>query len=121
MTEIRLDGEWFLKRIEAIEGELNAIRREAAMGAAPSSTVTGIDLDQIEWKLRGSEPADPDDPWAWAFAYDQDGAVLDETQALVKVLKRDGKALIDEYELTLSGKDKTLLSRKKLKNQGRGR
>jgi len=121
MTEIRLDGEWLLKRIETIESELNAIRREADMGAAPASEVTDIDLTKIEWKLRGSEPADPGDPWAWAFAYDQNGDILDETQALVGVLKRDGKALIDGYELTLSGKDKTLLSRKKLKPQGRGR
>jgi len=115
MPELRLDGESLLKQIEIIEAHLNEIRRMSAMGSAPAPSVQGIDLTKIEWKGKGSVPASTGDPWAWAFAYDQDGVYKPESKALVQRIEQYGKVEMDGYEMTLSGRDKRLLNRKKLK------
>ena len=115
MVEIRLDGEKLLRSIEAIEEQLNEIRRMSAMGSAPAPSVQGIDLTKIEWKGRGSVPASAGDPWAWAFAYEQDGSYKDESKALVQRIEQYGKVEMDGYEMTLSGRDNRLLNRKKQK------
>ena len=115
MVEIRLDGESLLKRIEAIEEQLNEIRRMSAMGSAPAPSVQGIDLTKIEWKGKGSVPASTGDPWAWAFAYNVDGDYIDKSRALVMAIEQNGKVTMDGYEMTLSGRDNRLLNRKKQK------
>jgi len=121
VTEIRLDGEKLLKHIETIEGELNQIRREAAMGSAPSPSVQGIDLTQIEWKGKNSVPASAGDNWAWDFAYEEDGEYKPESRTLVQAIEQYGEVVMDGYKMTLSGRDKSLISRKKAKSKGRGR
>jgi len=126
MPEIRLDGEKLLRHILIIEGELNEIRREAAMGApkassAPAPRIQGVDLTQIEWKGKGSVPVDTGAPWAWAFAYDYDGDYIPESRTLVQRIEQYGPVEIDGYEMTLSGRDKNLLNRKKIKPKDRGR
>ena len=118
---VTMDGEWLLAQVQQIEYILDGIRSVAADGVFTTPEAAGIDLTQIEWKLRGSEPASAGDPWAWAFAYNQDGETLLVTDALVKTIEQHGKALIDGYEITLGGRDENLLNRKKLKLQGRGR
>jgi len=115
MPEIRLDGERLLMHIEIIEAELNHIRREAAMSRAPAPSVQGIDLTKIKWKGKGSVPASVGDPWAWAFAYDQGGGYVDESETLVKAIEQYGEVVMDGYEMTLSGRDNRLLNRKKQK------
>jgi len=137
MVEIRLDGERLLKHLLGIEAHLNEIRRMSAMGSAPAQktyeeleaqakkefervmapapSVQGIDLTKIEWKGKGSVPASTGDPWAWAFAYEQDGSYKDESKALVQRIEQYGKVEMDGYEMTLSGRDNRLLNRKKQK------
>lgn len=118
MVEIRLDGDKLLRCITRIERELNEIRREAALGAAASPSVQGIDLTKIEWKGKGSEPASAGDSWAWAFGYNEDGSYKPESAALVAAIEMAGKVVADGYVMTLSGRDKRLLNRKKLKREG---
>ena len=120
-STVTMDGEELLARIQQIEYILDEIRSAAADGVFTTPVTAGIDLTQINWLKKGSLPADPGDPWAWAFAYDEDSDILPETDALVSVIERDGKALIDGYEITLSGRDNNLLSRKKAKPRGQGR
>ena len=115
MVEIRLDGEKLLKHIETIEGELNEIRRDAAMYRAPAPRVQGIDLTQIEWKGKGSMLVGAGAEWAWAFGYDQNGEYWPESEALVRALEQSGKVEMDGYVMTLSGRDKRLINRKKQK------
>ena len=115
MPEIRLDGERLLKHIKEIETALNEIRRMSAMGAAPLSSPQGIDLTQIDWRDRNSDEVDASEPWSWAFGYNQDGTYKDESETLVKAIERDGEVVMDGFEMTLGGRDKRLLNRKKLK------
>jgi len=115
MVEVRLDGEKLLASIEAIERELNAIRREAALGAAPAPSVQGIDLTQIDWRTKDNEEASLGDEWCWAFAYNRDGSYKDESKELVQRIEQYGKVEIDGYVMTLSGRDKRLLNRKRAK------
>jgi len=139
MVEIRLDGERLLKHLLGIEAHLNEIRRMSAMGSAPAQktyeeleaqakkefervmapapSVQGIDLTKIEWKGKGSVPASTGDPWAWAFAYEQDGSYKPESETLVKTIERDGGVTMDGYKMTLGGRDKRLLNRKNLKKE----
>jgi len=135
-STVTLDGEWLLARIQEIEYILDRIRAEAADGAFakgprqdrdkprartrdgtpvfPSPRAGTINTSGIEWKLKGSEPADFNAPWAWVFAYDKDGYVLPETEAIVNELMHTEKVQVGDYEITLSGRDKNLLSRKKI-------
>jgi len=115
MPEIRLDGEKLLRCIEAIEAQLNEIRRMSAMTAAPAPRVQGIDLTKIEWRGKGSEPVTAGAEWAWAFGYNQDGTYKPESKTLVQHIEQYEKVEMDGYEMTLSGRDKRLLNRKKVK------
>lgn len=126
MVEIRLDDEKLLRHILIIEGELNQIRREAAMGTAkkpspPDHSIQGIDITKIDWKGKGSIPVHASADWSWAFAYEQEGGYKPESKALVQAIEQTGKVEIDGYEMTLSGRDNNLLNRKKTKSKGRGR
>lgn len=112
---ISIDGEWLLTRIQRIEGLLDEIRSEAARGAYTQPTPEGIDLEAINWLVKGSEPFTPGDTWGWAFAYDQNNHILVETRELVKIIERDGKAIIDGYVIKLGGRDGNLLNRQKVK------
>ncbi len=133
---VTLDGEWLLARIQQIEYILDEIRVKAADEAfakgprqdrdtprprtkdgtpiSPSPRAGTINTSGIEWKLKGSEPADFNAPWAWAFAYDEDGYIRPETEAIVNELMHVEKVQVGDYEITLSGRDKNLLSRKKI-------
>jgi len=115
MVEIRLNGEKLLRSIEAIEEQLNEIRRMSAMGSAPAPSVQGIDLTMIAWQKKLGEPASLGDPWAWAFAYNLDDTYRPESKTLVQAIEQTGKVVIDGYEMTLSGRDNRLLNRKKQK------
>jgi len=84
--------------------------------------VVDLDISGIEWKKSnrdGGGPAGPNDGWAWAFAYDQDGEVLQETTKLLQALEQYGAVRVGQYEITLGGRDKNLLNRKKLTTRGR--
>lgn len=118
---VTVDGEWLLNRLEAVERAINDIRGAIAKNVGQPSSPAGINLNLIDWKKKGSEPARPEDPWAWAFAYDQDGPLRDETRQLVQEIERYGKVEVSGYEITLGGRDKRLLNRKKLGSQERQR
>lgn len=137
---VTMDGEWLLAQIQQLEYILDEIRSVAAGGAfvkpeednsfitdnrgrvfgrgAPPRQAPSVNVLDIPWLKKGSEPASPGDPWAWAFAFDMDGQVLPETEELLEALERDGKVQIDGYEISLGGHDKNLLNRKKLKVGG---
>ena len=121
MVEVRLDGEKLLKHIETIEDTCMEIRSLIETEYPGPKSAQGIDLTKIEWKGKGSVPASAGDSWAWAFGYDQDGEYLPESRAIVMAIEAAGKVVIDGYEMTLSGRDKRLLSRNKVKSKGRGR
>ena len=114
-STVTLDGDWLLARIQQLEYILDEIRAKAADGAFAKPGAPEVDLRGITWKLKDSELAGPNDPWAWAFAYDQDGSVLPEASALLEAIKRDGKVLVGGYEISLGGRDKNLLNRKRVK------
>jgi len=115
MVEIRMDGEKLLVHIELIERELRAIRKAAALGMTATPSVQGIALTRIDWRDKYSEEASADDPWAWAFAYNQDNSYRPESKDLVQRIEQYGKVEMDGYEMTLTGRDKRLLNRKKQK------
>jgi hypothetical protein len=114
-----IDAEWLLNCIEAIEKAINDIRARAAEGVFVKPTHTNINLQLIDWRTKGGEPAGEHEPWAWAFAYGQDGALKDETRQLVKDIQRSGKVQVDGYEITLGGRDKNLLNRRRLNHRSR--
>lgn len=118
MPEIRLDSEKLLRCIKRIESELDVIRREAALGTAAAPSVQGIDLTKIDWKGKLGADASLGDEWSWTFAYEQSGGYKDESETLVKAIEAAGKVVVDGYVMTLSGRDKRLLNRKKLKREG---
>ncbi len=114
---VTIDTEYLLNRLETLERIINDIRAVARAGVGRPASPTGINIHALEWKTKGSQPARDDDAWAWAFAYDQDGVLMDAARQLVDELERYGKVEVDGYEITLSGRDKNLLSRKKLKGR----
>ena len=78
--------------------------------------VVDLDISEIEWKKSnkdGGRLATPEDGWAWAFAYTKDGGVLRETMQLLQAIEQYGTVSVGQYEITLGGRDKGLLNRKK--------
>ena len=76
-----------------------------------------IDISGIEWKLSnrdGGGPAGPDAGWCWAFSTTRDGDVLGEVIQLLQAIEQYGRVRIGQYEITLGGRDKRLLNRKKM-------
>lgn len=81
-----------------------------------------ITISGIEWKRsnkQGGGAAGPNDGWAWAFALTKDGGIRRESAQLLAALEQYGKVLVDGFEITLSGRNKRLLNRKKLNYGGR--
>ena len=88
----------------------------------PAAMTVDLDISGIEWKKSnrdGGGPAGPNDGWAWAFAFTKDGEILRETVQLLQALEQYGTVRVGQYEITLSGRDKNLLNRKKLATRGR--
>jgi len=126
---VTINAEWLIARLEALEATIQQIRVEASQGVLkqpspftrveprpPSATSAhGINLNLIEWKIKGSAPATEHSPWAWAFVNDVEGNIRDETRQLVQEIERYGKVTVDGFEITRSGRDGNLLSRKKIK------
>ena len=81
----------------------------------PTEPEPEIDIWAAEWKLKGGEPAPRDTSWAWAFAYTKDGDYVPETKPLVQYLEQYGSYEADGYAVTLGGRDKRLLQRKRIK------
>lgn len=125
-TTVTIDAEFLANRLEAVDRALADIRKAASEGVfgktsprAQPASPAGINLHLLEWKTKGSQPARDDDAWAWAFSCDEDGILLDAARQLVQEIERYEKVEIDGYELTLSGRDKNLLSRKKIGSRRR--
>jgi len=134
---VSIEAEWLLKRLEGIENLLADIRTRAAEGVfnqpahqeeggSPfvrkirqtdrrTNNPTEINIHVIEWMKKGMQPASADDSWAWAFTTDQEGLLRSETRLLVQEIERYKVVEIDGYEITLGGRDKNLLNRKKIK------
>ena len=77
-----------------------------------------IDISGIDWKRSnrdGGGPAEPGDGWNWAFGFTKDGGIRRETMELVQAIERYGPVRVGDYEISLSGRDGSLLNRKRLK------
>ena len=61
-----------------------------------------IDISGIEWRLSN-----------------RDGGILREALQLIQAIEQYGRVRIGQYEITLGGRNKRLLNRKKLKYGGR--
>ncbi len=140
-AKVTIDGEWLLAKFQEIEYIIDEIRARCGDGAfvagadqtrpdprtrtqdgtpifpAPRAAIG--DLSEIEWKIKGSEPARVNDSWAWAFAYESNGDYRPESRDLVMAIEAAGKIKVGIYEITLSGRDKNLLSRTIPKAGGR--
>lgn len=78
--------------------------------------LTGFDINRLDWKVKGGGLAGPESSWCWAFSTDQEGFVLDEARPLLEAIDRYGPEVIGgEYAVKLSGRENTLLSRRRLK------
>lgn len=111
---VEVDGEFLLNRLESIERSCADIRKAVAQGVFQPASPAGININVIDWRTKENEPAREGDPWSWAHAYHLNGPIKDEARQLVEEIERTGKVVIGEYELTLSGRDKMLLSRTKI-------
>lgn len=107
-----IDAKWLLQRIQQIEYTLDEIRTHCGQGAFVTPKTGEININDIEWLKKVGEPTGFNASWAWAFAYDQDGSVLDEAQAIVTALLHEDKVKVGQYEISWGGRDKDLLSRK---------
>jgi len=116
---VEVDGEFLLNRLESIERSCTDIRKAIAQGVFQPASPAGININAIDWKTKSSEPAREDDPWAWAFSREQEGHVLDAARQILQEIERYGKVEVSGYEITIGGRDKNLLNRKKLGSQGR--
>ncbi|MBA7613309.1 hypothetical protein ES703_20555 [subsurface metagenome] len=77
-----------------------------------------LDISEIEWVLSnkdGGGPAGPDAIWAWAFGYNRDGSIRDETHQLIQAIEQYDRVRVGSYEIALGGRAKRLLSRTKTK------
>ena len=84
--------------------------------------VLDIDISGIEWKLSnrdGGGPAEPNAGWCWAFSTTRDGGIRREAAQLVSALEQYGRVRVGQHEITLGGRDKLLLNRKKLTHGSR--
>lgn len=113
--DVTIDAELLLNHLEAIERAVNDIRSMAAQGIDQPASPAGININVIDWRDRNSDIVGPDAKWAWAFTYNENGILQDETRQLVEEIGRYGKVEVSGYEITLSGRDGKLLNRKKLK------
>ena len=95
-----------LSFIEELEENVARLRQFFAQGFKMNQEPDGgpYDLEAIAWKLKDGSPATSEDPWAWAYAYDQDGSLHPETGALVEDVQDSPSARViaDGYEITLS-------------------
>jgi len=114
---VEVDGEFLLNRLEAIERSVNDIRKAVALGVFQPASPAGINIHLLDWRNKENLPASESDSWAWAFAYTYEGGLRDEAHQLVQEIERYDKVEVGGYEITLSGRDKKLLSRKKIGSQ----
>lgn len=114
---VTVDGELLLNRLEAAERAIANIRKMVLDDLPQPGSPAGININLIEWKTKGNEPAREDDSWAWAFSRTHDGVIRDETRQLVGEIERYGKVEVGGYVITLGGRDKRLLSRNKVRTK----
>lgn len=87
--------------------------------ASPSRETTAekameiqLDISGIDWQTKDKQPAGPNTPWCWAHAHMQDGGIRRETAQLVAAVEQYGTVKVGKYEITLGGRDGTLLNRR---------
>jgi len=132
--QIVVDADELLKRVDKVRGSLDELSGFLARGMTtepPAPTrqrkaekasegqlfeLRDFDIDRIAWKVKGGDPAGPESSWCWAFSTDVEGFVHDETRPLLEAIDRYGpEVVVGKYAVKLSGKDKNLLSRRRLK------
>lgn len=74
-----------------------------------------LNVDGIEWLVKGGKPAPPDAGFSYAFAYTMEGELKDDTLALVQTIQRDGEVKAGDFVYRLGGRDKKLLNRVKVR------
>lgn len=134
---INIDADRYLELLDKLQGLEAELRKLGHTGFNASGTTTppprqsrkdskdeslamslDLDISGIEWKRsnkQGGGAAEPNDGWAWAFAYTQDGGIRREAAQLVAALEQYGKIIIDGFEITLAGRNGNLLNRKKVR------
>jgi len=112
---VTLDAEFLLNRLEAVDRALADIKQAALQGYGRPASPAGININAIIWRNKYSDEVGPEASWAWAFSRDREGHIADEARQLVQEIERYEKVEVDGYEITLGGKDMTLLNRKKMK------
>lgn len=79
----------------------------------------GFDIGAVDWKKKDRSPAGPNEVWAWGFATDREGFILNEVEDLFNACKQYGEVRVGSYLIKIGGRDKNLLNRKKLNYRGR--
>ena len=74
------------------------------------------DMSQLEWMVKGNQPAPSTAPFAYAFAFKyQTEELRPEAEELYAYLLANEKLVIGEFTYTISGKGKNLFARNKAK------
>ena len=74
------------------------------------------DFSQIEWMVKGNQPASSTAPFAYAFAFEyQTQDLRPEAEDLYQYLLDNKELTLDGFTYTISGKDKNLFARNKAK------
>lgn len=132
--KIVVDADELLKRIDRVRGSLDELstflvrglttkppvpahqRKMAKASKGQPFELEGFDINRIEWKVKGGDPAGPESIWCWAFSTDVEGFVHDEARPLLEAIDRYGpEVVVGEYAVKLSGRDNNLLSRRRIK------
>ena len=111
------DAEAVIKWLNDGDAWIKKGRALLAAGFSTKPTEATIDLSKIGWKVKGGVAASSSDPWAWAFAYNQDDTMKPETSELVEAIKQHGSIQVSGFEIKLGGRDGNLLNRRKLEAQ----
>ena len=85
---VEVNGEFLLNRVEAIERCCADLRKAVAQGIFQPASPAGINIHALEWMNKDRSLASESASWAWAFAYEPDGTLLDAAHQLVEEIER---------------------------------
>ena len=74
-----------------------------------------FNLDAINWLDTNRAPASANAPWAWAFVFNRDGDIHPEIEPIYEEVCRYGELEIDEWVISLGGREDQLLNKRKKK------
>jgi len=74
-----------------------------------------FNLDAINWLDKDKAPAHVYAPWAWTFVFNRDGDIHPEIEPIYDEVCRYGELEIDEWVISLGGREDQLLNKRKKK------